>query len=258
MTPDALKAYLATLVQKRLPTAKGPVRFRRALMIWGPPGIGKSSVVKQVADEADIDLIDVRISQLAPTDLRGVPSIGDGSDPYIPNDGKSHWLPPEFLPRKGAGILFLDELNMAPPAVQGIAQQLVLDRKVGDYVVPPDWYIWAAGNRKTDTSAVFDMAAPLANRFLHFHAEPHLPSFLAYAKERNLDPRIGEFLKKRPQFLHNQSKGPEWPSPRTWEMASQLLQADLPIHSAVGIDAAVAFGMHFKGPPADDEIEVET
>ncbi|MDZ8034322.1 MoxR family ATPase [Nostoc sp. DedSLP04] len=118
MTPSDLKAYLDNLIRKNL---------QISTMIWGPPGIGKSSIVGQIAQEYDIEFVDVRLSQLAPTDLRGLP---------VAEDGISKWYPPEFLPRDGKGILFLDELNMAPPAMQGVAQQLILDRKVGSYVVP--------------------------------------------------------------------------------------------------------------------------
>ena len=137
-------------------------------MIWGAPGIGKSSVIEQVAKSNGLELIDLRISQLAPTDLRGLP---------VPADNKAHWFPPEFLPTEGKGILFLDEINMAPPAVQGIAQQLILDRKVGSYTVPEGWVIWSAGNRKEDHAAVFDMPAPLANRFIHLEVTTNLKEF---------------------------------------------------------------------------------
>ena len=111
--------------------------IQSSLMIWGAPGIGKSSVVDTVAKKNNLDLIDLRISQLAPTDLRGIP---------VPADNVACWYPPEFLPKDGKGILFLDEINMAPPAVQGIAQQLILDRKVGSYKVPDGWFFWSAGN----------------------------------------------------------------------------------------------------------------
>ena len=96
-------------------------KLQNSLMIWGAPGIGKSSIVQSIADKNNLTLIDLRISQLAPTDLRGIP---------VPSDDSASWLPPDFLPTSGKGILFLDEINMAPPAVQGIAQRLILDRKV--------------------------------------------------------------------------------------------------------------------------------
>jgi hypothetical protein len=142
MTPTALNTYLNNLVKNSL---------QISTMIWGAPGIGKSSIVAQVAKEHKIDFVDVRLSQLAPTDLRGLP---------VAEDGISKWYPPEFLPHSGRGILFLDELNMAPPAMQGMAQQLILDRRVGSYVVPEGWYVWAAGNRKEDRAAVLICRLP--------------------------------------------------------------------------------------------------
>jgi MoxR-like ATPase len=138
-------------------------QLKISTMIWGPPGIGKSSIVRQAAETHSLACIDLRLSQLAPTDLRGLP---------VADAGVARWYPPEFLPREGSGILFLDELNLAPPTMQGMAQQLILDRRVGSYTVPEEWFIWAAGNRKEDLAAVYDMPAPLANRFLHLEVEP--------------------------------------------------------------------------------------
>ncbi|MGL6344703.1 MAG: AAA family ATPase, partial [Waterburya sp.] len=102
MTPTQLKTYLNKLVSQNI---------KISTMIWGAPGIGKSSIVSQITQEHNIDFVDVRLSQLAPTDLRGLP---------VAEDGISKWYPPEFLPRDGKGILFMDELNMAPPALQGV------------------------------------------------------------------------------------------------------------------------------------------
>ncbi len=123
MIPNELKTYLNYLINQQIQVS---------VMIWGAPGIGKSSIVAQIAQECDLDFVDVRLSQLAPTDLRGLP---------VAENGISKWYPPEFLPRNGKGILFLDELNMAPPAMQGVAQQLILDRRVGSYSVPEGWYV---------------------------------------------------------------------------------------------------------------------
>jgi MoxR-like ATPase len=204
-------------------------------MIWGPPGVGKSSVVAQVAAEQQLAIIDIRLNQLTPMDFRGVP---------VPENGITRWFPPEFLPRDGKGILFLDELNMAVPVMQGLAQQLILDRKLGSYVVPEGWFIWAAGNRKEDKATVFDMPAPLANRFVHLEVTPDLDSFKHYAFDQGLDETIIAFLGFRPALLHAfDEKEHTWPSPRSWEMASQLLTAGLPIDMAVGKQVATEFKM---------------
>ena len=204
-----------------------------SLMIWGAPGIGKSSVVEKVAETRNLELIDLRISQLAPTDLRGIP---------VPANDKAYWYPPEFLPTEGKGILFLDEINMAPPAVQGIAQQLILDRKVGSYQVPDGWFIWSAGNRKQDYAAVFDMPAPLANRFMHVEVATGLKEFKSYALENKIDDKIISFLNFRPQLLHKIDKNsPAWPSPRSWAIANKLIDARLDVDPALGNAAGAEF-----------------
>ena len=208
-------------------------KVKHSVFIWGAPGIGKSSAVTQVAKDKDLELIDLRISQLAPTDIRGLPYT---------KDGRAHFAPPSFLPTNGEGILFLDELNMASPSVMGIAQQLILDRQVGDYKVPEGWFIVAAGNRTEDRAAISQMPAPVANRFIHFHIDSSLDSWKEYAIGAGINEKILAFLNFRPQLLYNFEKNQSaWPSPRSWEFANTLLNIDLSIESAVGSGAASEF-----------------
>ena len=217
-------------------------------MIWGAPGIGKSSIVAQIARQQKMGFIDVRLSQLAPTDLRGLP---------VAQDGISKWYPPEFLPAEGKGILFLDELNMAPPAMQGMAQQLILDRKVGNYIVPPNWFVWAAGNRKEDRAAVFDMPTPLANRFLHLKVEPDFDSFKEYAIASQLHEQVIAFLSYRPTLLHKlDPQQPAWPSPRSWEMASKLHSVGLDATPAIGEETNTEFKAYIAVYKSLPELEV--
>jgi hypothetical protein len=224
MTPFELQSWLTGVAGHRLALS---------VMIWGPPGVGKSSIVAQIAASRGIDMLDLRLSQLAPTDLRGLP---------VPDNGISRWYPPEFLPRDGEGILFLDEINMAPPAMQGVAQQLILDRRVGSYRVPDGWLIWAAGNRKADRAAVFDMPSALANRFVHLEVGPDLESFKRWGLANGISERILAFLSFRPSLLHHiDPERPAWPSPRSWAMANALLGANLSIAPAVGDPAAGEF-----------------
>ena len=224
MTPAELANYLDGLIRHDL---------KLSTMIWGPPGIGKSSIVAQMAEAHELGYIDLRLSQLAPTDLRGLP---------VAENGVSRWYPPEFLPREGKGILFLDELNLAPPAMQGMAQQLILDRQVGSYRVPEGWFIWAAGNRKEDMAAVYDMPSPLANRFLHLEVEPEFESFKRYALTHGVHEQIIAFLAFRPDLLHKLTPQQNaWPSPRSWVMANHLHRANLSIESAVGAATALEF-----------------
>jgi hypothetical protein len=224
MTPAELADYLAGLIRHDI---------KLSTMVWGPPGIGKSSIVAQTAEANELAFIDLRLSQLAPTDLRGLP---------VAENGLSRWYPPEFLPREGKGVLFLDELNLAPPAMQGMAQQLILDRQVGSYHVPEGWFIWAAGNRKEDMAAVYDMPSPLANRFLHLEVEPEFESFKRYALTHGVHEHILAFLAFRPDLLHKLiPQQTAWPSPRSWIMANHLHRAHLGIESAIGTATAQEF-----------------
>ena len=235
MTPNDLSSYLSTVLSSDL---------RLSLMIWGAPGIGKSSIVAQAAEQAGMRVIDLRLSQLAPTDLRGLPvpeRLADGSG------GIARWYPPEFLPREGRGVLFLDELNMAPPSMQGVAQQLILDRRVGSYELPDGWFVWAAGNRKEDRASVFDMPAPLANRFVHLEVQPDLDSFKAYAIARGVSEQIVAFLSFRTDLLHRVDPArPAWPSPRSWFMADRLVHAGLAADSAIGAGAWAEYQAYLK------------
>jgi len=224
MKPSELASFLDRLVRNKL---------KLSTMIWGPPGIGKSSIVAQTAAAHRLQFVDLRLSQLAPTDLRGLP---------VAAKGVSRWFPPEFLPRKGRGVLFLDEINLAPPTMQGMAQQLILDRRVGSYVVPEGWFIWAAGNRSEDRAAVFDMPAPLANRFLHFEVQPDFESFKNYALATKAHEHIVAFLSFRPELLHKlDPQQPAWPSPRSWMMASALHRAGLSTTAAIGAATSTEF-----------------
>lgn len=224
MTPQELTPYLSSLIEHEL---------QLSLMLWGPPGIGKSSIVLSVADKYSLQLVDLRLSQLAPTDLRGLP---------VAENGVSRWFPPEFLPTDGRGILFLDEINMAPPAMQGIAQQLILDRQVGSYRVPDGWFIWAAGNRKSDRAAVFEMPSALANRFIHLDLAPDFDSFKAWGLRTGLSEQVLAFLAFRPTLLHQiDPQRPAWPSPRSWAMADRLRRANLSVEPAIGLGASGEF-----------------
>ncbi|MEW7976836.1 MAG: AAA family ATPase [Candidatus Sedimenticola endophacoides] len=198
------------------------------VMLWGPPGVGKSQMVAQIGASNEVPVIDIRLSQMEPSDLRGIP---------FRVDGRVEWAIPSLLPdnaRHGpAGILFLDEINAAPPAVSAAAYQLILDRKLGDYQVPDGWAIFAAGNRQGDRGVTYSMPAPLANRFSHFEVETHLDDWVMWAYRNGIDERIIGFLRFRPELLfdfdpaHNPVA---FPSPRSWEFAHRGLQkfADTP------------------------------
>ena len=191
------------------------------VMIWGAPGIGKSGIVKSIADKYDVAIIDIRLSQMEPSDLRGIP---------FQNGELVDWSIPSILPnteRHGErGILFLDEITSAPPTVSAAAYQLILDRKLGEYTLPDGWVIFAAGNRAGDRGVSFVMPAPLANRFSHYTLDTHLDDWVLWAYQNKVNESIIGFLRYRPEHLFNfdSEKNPvAFASPRTWEFASKAL-----------------------------------
>ena len=131
--------------------------------------------------------------------------------------------------------------------MQGVAQQLILDRKIGSYEVPEGWRIFSAGNRKEDRASVFEMPTPLANRFIHIEVEANYESFKNYAINKNLAEEVTSFLAFRPNLLHAMNTDQKaWPSPRSWEMASQLFKNNIPIDIAVGEGAASEFNSYIN------------
>jgi hypothetical protein len=165
------------------------------VMIWGSPGIGKSDLIRQKAAQRGEDLIDMRLSQLESVDLRGIPSLDR-------EHGRTVWNPPAELPYEGKGILFLDEINSAPQSTTAAAYQLILDRKLGSYEIPPGWKIIAAGNRITDRAIVNPMPTPLKNRFAHLVYEVHNDDWLEWAIKNNIETEIISFIRFRPMLLN--------------------------------------------------------
>jgi MoxR-like ATPase len=148
-------------------------------MLWGPPGVGKSQIVAKIAQQHGVDLVDIRLSQMEPTDLRGIP---------FRSGNKVEWSIPAMLPhdQHSSGILFLDEITSAPPAVSAAAYQLILDRRLGEYKMPEGWVIFAAGNRQGDRGVTYAMPAPLANRFTHYEVEVHLDDWVHWAHSEDI------------------------------------------------------------------------
>lgn len=220
------------------------VTQRVPVFLWGAPGIGKSSIIKEIAKKRDIEFIDLRLALMDPTDLKGIPFY----------DRESHtalWAPPAFLPKEGEGILFLDELNSAPPSVQASAYQLILDRKVGEYELPHGWAIVAAGNREGDRGVTYRMPSPLANRFVHFEMEVSIEDWRLWAFENAIDERIISYISYKNEHLFTfdaKSDNKSFATPRSWEFVNSILKSSLEqnmlldaISGAVGEAVAISF-----------------
>jgi len=221
------------------------------LFIHGSPGIGKSYIVADVAKKHSLELVDVRLSQMDPVDLRGVPSI---------KEDQTVWMPPVFFPKdkNSNGILFLDELNSAPPSVQAAIYQLVLNRKMGEYELPDGWRIICAGNRVSDRGVVFRMPTPLANRMVHLHVQARFEDFKLFAIKQKLHPFVIGFLGFRPDLLSTEpvvedDANPAFATPRSYHMLSDILKTEKKIgklasiiYGTIGYSAGLEFTSYVK------------
>jgi hypothetical protein len=239
-------AHISNVLEREfLSTREG---HHTPVMLWGPPGVGKSQMIAQVGQRHTIPVIDIRLSQMEPSDLRGIP---------FRSGERVEWAEPAILPHADShgseGILFLDEITSAPPSVSAAAYQLILDRRLGEYQVPEGWAIFAAGNRQGDRGVTYTMPAPLANRFAHFEVETNLDDWVSWAYANGIDERVIAFLRFRPELLfdfdpaHNPVA---FPSPRSWEFTHRALKkfGDVPellvdsLQACVGPAAGIELG----------------
>lgn len=218
------------------------------VMLWGAPGVGKSSIVRQVAEQEGIGFIDIRLAQREPVDLRGLP---------VPDRerGVVDWLLAGEWPRDpdSRGIILFDELTAADHSLQVAAYELILDRRLGDlYRLPPGWLVVAAGNRQADRAVAQTFSSALANRFCHLDLAPDADAWTRWASAQGLHPDVIAFLRFRPECFFDMEGTVEqgWPSPRSWTRVAQSLAhgAALPaevqaltVHGLVGEGAGTEF-----------------
>jgi hypothetical protein len=244
-----------TSVQARKAVLKA-FQAKRPVFLWGPPGIGKSEVVQEISDELGGFVIDLRMAQMEPTDIRGIP--------YFNKDiNKMDWAAPvdlpdeEFAKQYPVVVLFLDEMNSAPPAVQAAGYQLILNRRVGKYKLPDNVVIVAAGNRDSDKGVTYRMPMPLANRFLHLEMRPDFTAWQNWAVDKGIHKDVVGYLSFAKQDLYefdSKSSSRAFATPRSWVFVSDLLKdEDVDtdtlfnlVAGAVGEGLAVKFMAHRK------------
>ena len=233
------------------------IKAKRPVFLWGPPGIGKSEVVAEVAEELNGFVIDLRMAQMEPTDIRGIPFFNKDIN-------KMDWASPvdlpdeEFASKYPLILLFLDEMNSAPPAVQAAGYQLILNRRIGKYVLPDNVAIVAAGNRDSDKGVTYRMPMPLANRFLHLEMRADFASWQNWAVNKGIHKDVVGYLSFAKQDLYdfdNKSSSRAFATPRSWVFVSDLLSDEENLDSdtlfnlvsgAVGEGLAVKFAAHRK------------
>lgn len=200
------------------------ISVRRPVFLWGPPGIGKSDIVKQIGDTMGRQVIDVRLALWEPTDIKGIPY-------YNADEKQMVWAPPAELPtdKDSTAIIFLDELNSAPPAVQAAAYQLILNRRVGTYELPAGVDVVAAGNREGDRGVTYRMPAPLANRFVHLEAKVDFDDWQDWATLNKIHADVVGYVGFAKQDLYDfdpKSASKAFATPRSWAFVSDLLKDD--------------------------------
>ena len=221
---DTLTRTYCAVIENRLPLRTVP-----SVMLWGPPGVGKSQAIRQLAQEIQARtgkravVTDVRLLLFNPIDLRGIPTANDDKTLAV-------WLKPRIFQMDESddvvNILFLDEISAAPQSVQAAAYQITLDRVVGEHRLPENCIVVAAGNRTTDKSVAFKMPKALANRLLHIEVQISFESWRQWAVRSGVNPKVVGFLSFRQNRLmafDPSSDDLAFATPRSWEMASDLL-----------------------------------
>lgn len=244
LTPNSIKKSLRHALTRQRP-----------VFVWGPPGVGKSDIIHQIGEEFNAHVVDVRLSLWEPTDIKGIPY-------YDATNQTMSWAPPIELPNKEMAkkheniILFLDEMNSAPPAVQAAAYQLILNRKVGTYELPDNVMIVAAGNRDGDKGVTNRMPAPLANRFIHLEITVGFDDWFEWSVLNDIHSDVVGYLTVFKNDLYDfdpRSGSRSFATPRSWTFVSELLDDDLDtdtltnlVSGAVGEGIAVKFMAHRK------------
>ncbi len=226
------------------------VATSRPVFIWGPPGIGKSALVAQFSKQLGLDCVALLGSQLAPEDLIGIPKI----------EGEvSRFYPPAMIVRDKEFVLFIDELNIASQEIQKAFYSLILDKRIGEYHLPPNSIIIGAGNRAQDAALVKQLPSALINRMVHVHLKASVKEWLQWAGDNGIHPWVLDYIRARPSQLATEippAKEEPFSTPRSWHTVSDALHAfgddiaphhlDAVLFGSVARDHAIGFKAFLK------------
>jgi hypothetical protein len=200
------------------------------VFLEGPPGVGKSQVWRQIADEEKVGFADIRLGQKDVVDLTGVPKVVE----YLENKETLYetiWARPSIWPREARdgkrGIILFDEMSDINKAMQSAAYEVILDRRCGPHVLPKQWFPCAAGNRRADRAAAQSMSTALANRFAWLSVVPDARAWLDWAIPHGVAEQITSFIRFKNTMLHSMEGSDlrAFPSPRSWTQASKVVDA---------------------------------
>ena len=189
---------------------------KRTVFLFGPPGVGKSALGREIAQElgAELCLLDAPLVQ--PIDyLAAVPN----------HEMKKVMLyPTGFIPEKGPAVVLVDDLPHAKPYQQTPLLQMALDRRIGPIKFSDDVYFILTGNREEDLAEVNPIISPLLNRLVQLELEPSLEEWLEWGGE-TIREEVQAFLKAYPtEFVRVPQEGQNaWPTPRSWHILSDCL-----------------------------------
>ncbi len=190
----------------------------QSVLLLSPPGVGKSDVVRQAAADAGLECKSLLGTQIAPEDVSGVPRIiGE----------RSVFCPPRVLLPENAGkfCLFLDELPACAPDVQKAFYSLLLERRVGEYLLPEGTWVVAAGNRAEDKALVRTISSALVNRVLILNVRIDVPEWLTWARSNRVRDDVVKFIEQNPEALLRPvpDKAMPFSTPRAWASLARAL-----------------------------------
>lgn len=210
-------------------------RARTPVILWGPPGVGKTAMIQRLAEELGCELLQPQVR--SPEDI-ALPVVQDGGVRILPVE--------EFLlaSQSERAIVFMDEISTLPPAVQAAALRFLDSGRVGGVRIPESVWRVAAANPPEQAAGGWDLAPPTANRLVHLQVQADAEEFTQHfpvywgkppklegvAEERWAESRalVASFIHHQPHLLcripkEESEQGRAWPSPRTWDYASRAL-----------------------------------